>query len=465
MPPAAPIAPSENDAVVVVTAATLSGAAGGAPPPLPRAQPPPYRVVNISLNIISVVKVDLSFTANVLVHVEWNPRPTPAEEMAERKWWRPWIQFHNAVHLQELPNLACLALDGAELERLVRVGQLAKESRNYIGRFSCPFQLRHYPFDVQQLCVVIVTNAFEDIVLGTAPAKIKCNNEGEFMQEWEVVPSHGGVAARRKPLWQRIAHASEVRGTVGRLCGAPPAGDSFEPWCFSIEHSAGPGLSAYRVFEQPAALSGANKTYMRLELFVAVRRQTDAVLWAVLAPTYVLSLSSLSVFGLGLDDSYGERLEVLFVVILAIIANLFLIKERLPHLPFLTVLDRYMYALQGFVYAIVVETTVLPVVVCGFPLSSRDPVTYACESDGTPASTLAEVDAWVAVGMLAAFGGITLAIAASTAIRVCERERIVGKLKMEADLSKEQKGVWANMHPEKSTVVSGGSGTPAAPGA
>jgi hypothetical protein len=100
--------------------------------------------------------------------------------------------------------------------------------------------------------------------------------------------------------------------------------------------------------------------YQRLDFSVVAQREVKNFLFSVIMPTAALCVASLSIFAIEVSDEgegLGDRLSILFTIILAIIANSIATQGRLPRVDYFTWADYSLYTMQFLVYLVVVETS------------------------------------------------------------------------------------------------------------
>jgi hypothetical protein len=160
---------------------------------------------------------------------------------------------------------------------------------------------------------------------GEVICAIKCNLEADTLSEWDVLLQNG-------------ASLEDDNVDLGR-----------------------PALAVvrYEFSEHDKAFSAEGAIYQRLDFHVYVERELKNMMFSIILPTAMLSFSSLSVFALDIFDKRGDRFNVLFTLLLTIIANQFVTQGRLPYLAYYTWLDLVLFMLQVFVYLVVFETALL----------------------------------------------------------------------------------------------------------
>jgi len=235
--------------------------------------------------------------------------------------WHPWLQWKNAFELDELDNPGASRMDDKSEQ-----GPIV-ESTNLVGTFAKTLDLRAFPFDVQELTLILVSNSTKDAVLSYMnPQAIKSNFEYEVLSEWIVVrdPENGQALS----------------------------------W-FSFE-GADPRLSA-----QGAA-------YNNFVFNILVARNAWATTLSTVIPSSLLAMACLCSFSLNIDQGPSNRFSVVFTVILTLVANQIVTKERLPILPYNTFIDYFLLSMTLTCYAIGVEAVYVSVYTTYYSLPGHE---------------------------------------------------------------------------------------------
>lgn len=136
--------------------------------------------------------------------------------------------------------------------------------------------------------------------------------------------------------------------------------------------SPAPAVVRYEFIEHDKAFSAEGNVYQRMDFYVCVERELKNMMFTIVVPTTMLSMSSLSVFSMDVVEAPGDRFSVLFTLLLTIIANQFVTQGRLPYLAYFTWLDACMFGLQLFVYAVIVETATVTSIAPLLEMSEHD---------------------------------------------------------------------------------------------
>jgi hypothetical protein len=80
----------------------------------------------------------------------------------------------------------------------------------------------------------------------------------------------------------------------------------------------------------------------------------------VVMPSILLSVSSLVIFAIDPISGVGERLSILFTIVLSLVTNQVRTRDRLPEIEFLTVVDEWVLLQQIVVYIIACAVVFVP---------------------------------------------------------------------------------------------------------
>jgi hypothetical protein len=326
------------------------------------------RLVEIGLNLISIFEVSddsHTFEGNVLYHLFWDCMPLDPKSGA--KFFRPWIQVHNIREMRHIRNDGMQQLSNQTLEKKV-AEHISKhyrehpsqpippckvyENHNFVGQFVSLLNLQLFPFDQQALRITIMCNPTSQVTFthrvvressgapkvmrdGKPMRSIKCNLEEDTLSEWYVVAPGGG-------------------SLDAELCNPSPA------------------LSSYAFIEHDRAFSAEGAVYQRLDFKVYVFREVKSIIYTVLVPSILLSFASLSIFSMDIEKKAQDRLAVLFVIILTLVANQFIVAGRLPHLNYRTWVDWVILTMQFFVYGLVLQTSLCITIANSMNILPRD---------------------------------------------------------------------------------------------
>jgi len=189
---------------------------------------------------------------------------------------------------------------------------------------------------------------------------IKCNLEGDTMSEWSVLLEKDLAKYSRNEsacLRNLFAFNSSCLRPVGMFfwfcCRRPNKSKNDDD-----EKSSDPAVAVYEFRKHDAKYSSEGQIYQRLDFYVVANRQAKNFLLTVILPNTLLSGSSLATFSLSIDNenNVGNRLTILFTIVLAVIANSIAMQGRLPRVDYFTWADWTLAILQYFLYAVIIET-------------------------------------------------------------------------------------------------------------
>jgi hypothetical protein len=87
----------------------------------------------------------------------------------------------------------------------------------------------------------------------------------------------------------------------------------------------------------------------------------------------MLAIATLTVYSMEVVLNSGNRFQVLFTVVLTIVANTIVLDGNLPKLPYTTWVDSFLFRITLYVYVIIVETGIAAALGNGWALG--DPPT------------------------------------------------------------------------------------------
>lgn len=93
-------------------------------------------------------------------------------------------------------------------------------------------------------------------------------------------------------------------------------------------------------------------------LVIILKRQWKFYLYRVVLVLFIIGLITLSVFIFG-EDSIADRFGFISTTLLTVVAYMFIIKEYLPQLNYLTLLDLYIYFILGYIGLVAVECVIV----------------------------------------------------------------------------------------------------------
>ena len=332
------------------------------------------RVVEMSLNLMAVYSVDdieHEFEALVSVHLRYDPTPTyedtttviydgtniPDSKLPDNAAalvgkpvsyypdWEPEISMLNAREAEEIEHIPG-GVD--ESKKKYKKGEKMEKktiSKHYEATFIKSLNLKDYPFDSQELEIVIVgdnetylTHMMDrddnnNPVTGTTPNEthraegdahphlhLKAVMDDDVLTEWEVLE------------WKETSDM---------------------PVKFGVPV---PVVSAYSFKEMLHKSSGEEFTTTRVEFKVYVNRRWGPIFMSVIFPMGILCAASMVAFSMEITQNQGNRFGMLFTIVLTIVANTIVLDANLPKLPYLTWVDTLLLEFTLFVYWVIGET-------------------------------------------------------------------------------------------------------------
>jgi hypothetical protein len=349
---------------------------------------PADRRVEIGLNVIALHEVDDAdhfFECNLLLHIWWNCRPMKYLIGDKRPHpfppaFVPWMQFHNLKNLvNEIDNAGMAQPTREELNAKAEEfyanpknadkACMAFAQRNFIGQFLNGLDLHAFPFDTQRLNITIISNTTSET---TFTHKVQRQSKPQAIDaklpdglKWYDENNPG--LPDPKDHVKVVKWLEPAPGTKPRIkCNLE--GDTVSEWTILLQPKEGiatannsdPAVAVYSFKEHDPAFSAENAIYQRMDLYVVAMREVINFLWTVVVPTTLLSASSLSVFSMDINSNggIGNRLTILFTIILAVIANTISSQGRLPRVDYLTWADIVLNAMQYFLYLMVIQTSI-----------------------------------------------------------------------------------------------------------
>jgi hypothetical protein len=247
-------------------------------------------IVQTAIFLVDVREIDgarQTFTADIFLRLRWkDPRLASSETLRvlqANTVWNPNLQIVNRVLVQTtLPEVLEVDKEGNVIYR-----------QRFIGQFSCPLDLRAFPFDRQTFPIVFVA-------IGFSPAELK------FMKDDETAMS------------QKL---------------------SITDW----------DVASWKAEERPyqVALSGRSLAGYRLE-FYGSRYFYFFLVQIIIPMTLILGMSWI-VFWLD-PNQPGPRISMSITAMLTIVAYRLLLGNFIPRLSFLTRMDYFVFSCTFLVF-------------------------------------------------------------------------------------------------------------------
>lgn len=253
------------------------------------------------LNLNAVDERNETFDADLYLEFEWDD-PRLAHEGAEEQLFADAAVDEKLTTMWwpqiEYVNTAEPTITNQSLE-IFPTGHV-KYTVGLTSSFRTGLDLRRFPFDTQVLCVRLQSFLYD-------------------ANRVRLVP------AARAPGWER-------EGTYEALRVAGVTAESRE-----------------------AQLSGRDERYAEFRASIVVVRNWAFYLWTVFGPVVLIFLIACGVFLVPLE-AFADRVSICLTALLACIATHFAISFNLPHVGYLTVIDRLFVFTYAFVALLVVAS-------------------------------------------------------------------------------------------------------------
>jgi len=106
--------------------------------------------------------------------------------------------------------------------------------------------------------------------------------------------------------------------------------------------------------------SRAGSKYPTMILRFKMQRRWQVFMWNIVLMMMLIEFLTLTAFALNIEDGEAaDRMGLCMIMVLTAIAFLQIVKSRLPMLPYLTILDWYIYSSYLFLVGVMVETSAL----------------------------------------------------------------------------------------------------------
>jgi hypothetical protein len=266
-------------------------------PPIRDGKPVEVSVGLFFLNLVSLDEVVQSFSFTGYLYAEWNdyrlvmPDGAPPQRFGPGQIWMPYLEFDNATSPRNSTSASLIAsADGT-----------VHYSEAFTATLSSNLNLRPFPFDTQELNVVI-----HPFVSRARTVTLKTN------------PARTGISAQPYsplPLWSLGELSYDTAPHVIMLGGEP---------------------------------------FSTLEFRVKIRRHAEFYIWKIFLPLFLMVVISWTVLWIPPAD-LNNQLLISVTTILTLIAFSFTISPVLPRVPHLTFYDAYFLLCYVFVLLAVGE--------------------------------------------------------------------------------------------------------------
>ncbi|MGM3173359.1 gamma-aminobutyric-acid receptor subunit beta [Dickeya lacustris] len=262
--------------------------------------------VNVSLfinKIYGVNTLEQSYKVDGYIVAQWSgkPRKTPdgkplvVENAQIERWitqgvWVPTLEFINVVGSPDIGNKRLM---------LFPDGRVIYNAR-FLGTFSNDMDFRLFPFDHQQFVLELEPFSFNNQQLHFNSIWVYNENiNNEEIDEWWV----------RGKAHTRI---SDVR------------------------------------YDHLSTVQPNQNIFSRITVQLDAVRNPSYYLWSFILPLGLIIAASWSVFWL---ESFAERLQTSFTLMLTVVAYAFYTSNILPRLPYTTIIDQMIIAGYGSIFA------------------------------------------------------------------------------------------------------------------
>ena len=231
-----------------------------------------------------------------------------SSELAVNQHGNPWKLFQNVKGLKERGTPTIDKRDRQGMSVKMKYDYLVQARLAVTGTFSERLELQNFPFDVQDLALVI--------------------------QE-----DHALVQAKLAPHQRRYDFVSVDRDN-----------SSINDWYFR--------RPICEFVESDPSDCTFNNTYSQLIIHLKMERRWYTYVTRILLFLCILSLLVLSYISIDMDD-ISDRLAHIVTLLLTAVAYQFIISSYLPNVSYLTLMDYYVLFIFGFISAIGINCAIL----------------------------------------------------------------------------------------------------------
>jgi hypothetical protein len=267
------------------------------------------------LNLNSVDEKNETFDADMYIEFEWDD-PRLAHDGSEEQLYADAAVDEKLTTMWwpqiEYVNTAEPTITNQSLE--VFPSGHVKYTVGLTSTFRAGLDLRRFPFDTQSLSIRLQSFLYDAARLRLVPAP-------------------------RPPGWEHDGTYEELR------------------------------VTGVTVDSRDVRLSGRDERYSEFHARVVVVRNWAFYLWTVFGPVVLIFLIACAVFLVPLE-AFADRVSICLTALLACIATHFAISFNLPHVGYLTVIDRLFVVTYGFV-ALLVLASAAELLVRGTPAMRR----------------------------------------------------------------------------------------------
>lgn len=295
------------------------------------------------LSITNINTVKQTFDCRLSLHFVWQPSKLQME-CKDKRWrdsyWYPTFKFPNITKYETReyrvnkrdwawrkggPFIMLRQGDRNEkgFKDQLTVGAVNKGVIEIIATFAEQFELQQFPFDVQDLTLVIWSLTTAEICQ-FVPISLFYTNRDFSGRRFKDCPD--------------------------LYCPAPGFGLVSLSTRFST-------IGSEWIVEDPI-VDVQTKTFSNIWIRNKVKRKPEVYVVRMVLPMALVTLGSCAAFFISLDQE-GERLNYGFSTVLTAVVYQLVIYNELPHIPYMTLLDKYILACFIYMFCIVIETGVM----------------------------------------------------------------------------------------------------------
>jgi len=294
-------------------------------------------------SIYNINTVKQTFDCRLCLHFAWQPSWSHVESGNQRwrdSYWNPVFKFPNITNydlIQYRVNKKDWRWRNDGPFRMIRQGdrnekgfqdQLTVSALNIgvieiIATFAEQFELQRFPFDVQDLTLIISSSM--------------------MVETCQFVPISLFYTARD-------FSGRKLRDCPDLYCPAPGFGVVTLCTKFST-------ISSEWIVEDPI-VDIHTDTFSTINIRNKVKRKPEVYIVRMVLPMALVTLGSCAAFFIDLYWK-GQRLNYSFSTLLTAVVYQLVIYNELPQIPYLTLLDKYILVCFIFMFGIVVETSAM----------------------------------------------------------------------------------------------------------
>jgi hypothetical protein len=251
--------------------------------------------------------------------------------------WLPTITVGNAADMLPLhESSSCVRMrDGG------RGGRIEMRLR-WRGLINNRMDLRCFPFD-SDLLLLTLSSGFPAAHVRLVPDPLfdaSTTHVRHSLTEWELEGAPTVVTGASGAAGDSIAGSQELEDSGIHASAGP---ENMSPSVKRVADGAASGADPAAAAASAAAADAALDTFSTCHLVLKVHRNPFFYLWKMVAIQELIAVWSWTVFYHDVED-LGGRMSTTLTLFLSSVAFLHVINDRLPKLPYLTVMDKFTYA-------------------------------------------------------------------------------------------------------------------------